>query len=176
MVVGRSVPARIILFIFLCVGLQGQSKTSPFETEENVWSNISQASAGRDRGFGSSQADSTDDLRTFEPTPQTPPSGSQTVSADELRHPLSRKGQKLIDQIEKDLRAGDRSSAMEKLNLALKEPSAAPYAHNILGVEDLKVRKISAAVEEFSQATALLPGFAAGHSNLGYALCLDGQD
>lgn len=158
-----------------CVGLHAQSSPTSFETKEEVWANMSQANPERERGLGSSAADPTQDLRAFEPAPEpTPASGNQTVSVDELRHPPSRKGQKLIDKIEKELQAGDPSSAMEELNLAVKEPSAAPYAHNILGVEYLKIHKVSEAVDEL-EAIALLPGFAAGHSNLGCALCLDGQ-
>ena len=179
--VGRSVSPHAILLALLaysptsCIGLHAQSRPN-LVTEEEVWANISQANPASGRGLASNTADPTQDLRAFEPAPEpTPASGNQTVSVDELRHPLSRKGQKLIDKIEKELQAGDRSSAMEELNLAVKEPSAAPYAHNILGVEYLKVHKVSEAVDELAQAIALMPGFAAGHSNLGYALCLNGQ-
>jgi tetratricopeptide (TPR) repeat protein len=180
MIVGRSVSVyikRLMLLAFalwICAGLNAQSRPGPFETNGEFWSDLSQSTMERELNHHSSQTELIPISTTPEP-PESTTSGDRTISVDELRHPLSRKGQKLIDRVEKELRAGDRFSAMEELNLALKEPSAAPYAHNILGVELLKVHKVPEAVDEFAETTSLLPGFAAGHSNLGYALYASGQ-
>ncbi len=182
MTVGRSVSAHVNLLMLLasvptiCSALRAQSRPNPFEANGDVWSNLSQSTMQRELDRRPSETE----LIPLESAPETPAepvstSGDRTVSVDELRHPLSRKGQKLIDRVEKELRAGDLSAAMEELTLALKEPSAAPYAHNIRGVEYLKVHKVPEAVTEFEEATARLPGFAAGHSNLGYALYVNGQ-
>lgn len=57
---------------------------------------------------------------------------------------------------------------------ALKEPSAAPYAHAILGTEYLRNGHPAAAVPELEDAAQVLQ-MSGIHSNLGYALCLTGQ-
>src|SRR5581483_7041373 len=58
---------------------------------------------------------------------------------------------------------------------ALEDPSAAPYAHAILGTEYLKEGQPRAAIPELEHAAGVLP-MAGIHSNLGYALCLTGQE
>src|SRR5579872_1650371 len=57
-------------------------------------------------------------------------SAPATVSAEELRHPVSRKGVKLIKQALAYSRVGDHPKAIQELQLALREPSAVPYAHS----------------------------------------------
>jgi Flp pilus assembly protein TadD len=103
------------------------------------------------------------------------PSPPATVSAEQLRHPVSRKGAKMIQRARSYSRAGDHAKAIEELQLALKEPSAAPYAHSILGSEYLRIGQVRAAVGELEDAVRLLPHEVANHSNLGYALYLVGQ-
>ena len=53
--------------------------------------------------------------------------------------------------------------------------AAEGYALGILATEHLKARDLVAAIEELQQATMLLPGKAALHSNLAYALGLNGR-
>jgi tetratricopeptide (TPR) repeat protein len=101
--------------------------------------------------------------------------GGALVSAEELRHPVSKKGQKLLEKAQRFAQAGNHSKAIEELNLAVQEPSAAPYAHGILGTEYLKLFQVTEAIQHLEEAIALMPKFAAHHSNLGYALCLLGQ-
>jgi Flp pilus assembly protein TadD len=98
-----------------------------------------------------------------------------TVSAEQLRHPVSRKGARLLLQARSYSHAGDHAKAIEELRLALKEPSAVPYAHSILGAEYLLTKRFAAAVEELEEAVRLLPHEVANHSNLGLALCLAGE-
>jgi Tfp pilus assembly protein PilF len=98
-----------------------------------------------------------------------------TVSAEELRHPLSRKGRKLIEKAQDYARAGDDSHAIEELDVALKEPTAVPYAHSVLGAEYLKLHQIRKAIAEFEAAVHLLPRSPIDHSNLGFVLCVGGQ-
>ena len=103
------------------------------------------------------------------------PSAAATVSAEQLRHPVSRKGAKILRQARSYSRAGDHTKAIEELRLALKEPSAAPYAHSLLGSEYLWTRQFASAVGELEEAVRLLPHEVANHSNLGYALYLVGE-
>lgn len=98
-----------------------------------------------------------------------------TVSVEELKHPLSGKSRTMIDEAQRYSRSGDYSEAIHELNRALKDPSAAPYAHAILGSVYLKIRRMPEALRELEHATALLPRFAAVHSNFAYALCATGQ-
>jgi len=103
-----------------------------------------------------------------------PDAGHNTVSVRELQHPLSRKGRKLIEKVESYLQIGQNAKAKQELAEAFKEPSAAPYAHAILGTEYLKEGKPAAAIPELEDAARVL-STAGIHSNLGYALCLTGQ-
>jgi tetratricopeptide (TPR) repeat protein len=98
-----------------------------------------------------------------------------TVSADQLQHPLSRKGVKMIRKAQSDAAAGDHVKAIDDLKQALKEPSAVPYAHSLLGQEYLKTRQFEPALDELEQASNLLPHDAIIHSNLGYALFVKGD-
>ena len=71
--------------------------------------------------------------------------------------------------------AADHLKAIEELTQALKEPSAAPYAHALLGQEYLKTGQAAPAAKELEQASAMLPHDAIIHSNFGYALFLMGE-
>jgi Tfp pilus assembly protein PilF len=96
------------------------------------------------------------------------------VSVAQLRHPLSRKGFELIQTLLSYLNMGQREKAQAELVKALQEPSAAPYAHAILGTEYLMESQVAAAVPELENAAQVLP-ISSVHSNLGYALCMTGQ-
>jgi tetratricopeptide (TPR) repeat protein len=109
------------------------------------------------------------------PEPQmSEPAG--TVSVEQLLHPISRKGEKLLKQAQNLAALGDHGKAIEELKLALKERSAIPYAHSLLGSEYLRVNQIPAAIEALQHAIELLPRTAINHANLGYALFLMGSD
>jgi Tfp pilus assembly protein PilF len=101
--------------------------------------------------------------------------GRLTISVEDLRHPVSKKGRKLLEKAQALSRAGNHSKAIEELNAALKEPSAAPYAHGALGLEYVKLHRIAEAIGEYEEAIALRPRSATDHSNFGYALCVAGQ-
>ena len=57
----------------------------------------------------------------------------------------------------------------------MEEPTTAVYAHGLLGKEYLRQGDFRLAVENLTHAVSLLPGSAAMHSDLGYALCLGGS-
>jgi tetratricopeptide (TPR) repeat protein len=109
------------------------------------------------------------------PESSSQPTARATVSSDRLQHPLSAKGVKVIRKAQDCAASGDHLKAIEELKQALKEPSAVPYAHALLGQEYLKIGQVRDAGEELEQATALLPHDAIVHSNLGYALFLMGD-
>jgi Flp pilus assembly protein TadD len=103
------------------------------------------------------------------------PAPAKTVSVEQLQHPLSRKGAKLLDQARNFVAMGRHDKAIAQLLLALKERSAMPYAHSMLGAEYIKTNQIPAAIAELEQAITLLPRNVPNHSNLGYALLLSGE-
>jgi Flp pilus assembly protein TadD len=70
---------------------------------------------------------------------------------------------------------GRHDKAIQQLQLALKERSAVPYAHSMLGAEYLKIDQLQPAIAELEQAVTLLPRNVPDHSNLGYALYLSGD-
>lgn len=120
------------------------------------------------------QAERAGQSRSYIPRPGQPEPESNAVSVAQLKHPLSRKGMKLISKVQSYLKRGERAKAKEQLSEALKEPSAAPYAHAILGTEYLRDGQPAAAVPELETAAQVLP-VGGVHSNLGYALCLTGH-
>jgi tetratricopeptide (TPR) repeat protein len=97
------------------------------------------------------------------------------VSAAELRHPVSREGATLLRQAEKYASKGKHKEAIEVLNKALQDSSAASYARSLLGAEYLKIFDPDAAIVHLKEAIVLQPSHADNYSNLGYALCLTGD-
>jgi tetratricopeptide (TPR) repeat protein len=93
---------------------------------------------------------------------------------EQLQHPVSRKGDGLLRQARNFAAMGDHRKAIAQLQLALKEPSAMPYAHSLLGTEYLRINQVPAAIEALEQAIKLLPRNAINHANLGFALFLSG--
>jgi tetratricopeptide (TPR) repeat protein len=109
------------------------------------------------------------------PESSSKPSVTATVSSDQLQHPLSAKGAKMIRKAQSLAAAADHLKAIEELKQARKEPSAVPYAHALLGQEYLKTGQAAPAAEELEQASVMLPHDAIVHSNFGYALFLMGD-
>ncbi len=98
-----------------------------------------------------------------------------TVSVDEARHPLSGKGERLIEKGQQYASSGDHRKAIDEFKQALNERSSAPYAHSLLGLEYLKTGNLHAAIDQLSAAIQSMPSLSANHSNLGYAYCLTGK-
>ncbi len=92
----------------------------------------------------------------------------------ELQHPLSRKGRSFLEKAQKELRAGKTDEGVAILKNALKEPSAVPYVHSMLGAIYLRLGRVPEAIAELEQAVQLLP-MAVNYSNLGYAYCVQGD-
>jgi len=104
------------------------------------------------------------------------PGGPATISKDVLMHPLTAKGRRLLEKARSLADLGEHTAAIRFLRDALvKEPSTAPYAKNMLGVEYFENRQFSEAKSSFLEAERLMPQESVNHSNLGYSLALDGD-
>lgn len=113
-----------------------------------------------------------DNPRGLQPAQTTPASA---VPLEQLQHPLSSKAIGLLRKAESLANKGLHDKAIAQLERALKERSAIPYAHSMLGQEYLKLKQIPAAIAELEQALTALPRNVATRSNLGYALLLAGD-
>lgn len=98
-----------------------------------------------------------------------------TVSASQLRHPLSGKAKRMLDKAQRFRERHDYKQEMDCLLQAVQVPGAEPYALSMLGAAHLRAGNLEAAIAALEKAVALLPGDATNYSNLGYALGLAGQ-
>jgi Flp pilus assembly protein TadD len=104
------------------------------------------------------------------------PSGPATVSADVLRNPLSSKARRRLEKALRLSELGKHPAAIQELRETLvKEPSSAPYAHNLLGVEYVESGQYSEARSSFEEAVRLMPHESVNHSNLGFSLAVAGD-
>lgn len=104
------------------------------------------------------------------------PAGPATVSADVLRHPLSSKARRRLEKALHLAELGEHPAAIQELRETLvKEPSSAPYAQNLLGVEYVENRQFAEARSSFEEAVRLMPHQSINHSNLGYSLAAAGD-
>jgi Flp pilus assembly protein TadD len=104
------------------------------------------------------------------------PSGPATVSADVLRHPLSSKARRRLEKALRLSELGKHPAAIQELRETLvKEPSSAPYAHNLLGVEFVESGQFDDARNSFEEAVRLMPHESVNHSNLGFSLAVAGD-
>ncbi len=104
------------------------------------------------------------------------PSGPPTVSADVLRHPLSSKARRRMEKALHLADLGNHVAAIKELReMLVKEPSSAPYAQNLLGVEYAQNQQFAEAQTSFEEAVRLMPHESINHSNLGFALAVAGD-
>jgi tetratricopeptide (TPR) repeat protein len=104
------------------------------------------------------------------------PSGTPTVSAEVLRHPLSSKARRRLEKALHLAELGEHPAAIKELRETLvKEPSSAPYAQNLLGVEYVENQQFDEARSSFEEAVRLMPRESVNHSNLGCTLAVVGD-
>ena len=104
------------------------------------------------------------------------PAGPATVSADVLRHPLTSKARRRLEKALHLADLGEHPAAIRELREALvKEPSSAPYAQNLLGVEYVENSQFAEARSSFEEAVRLMPNESVNHSNLGCSLAVTGE-
>ena len=104
------------------------------------------------------------------------PAGPATVSADVLRNPLSSKARRRLEKALHLSELGKHPAAIQELRETLvKEPSSAPYAHNLLGVEYVESGQFDDARSSFAEAVRLMPHESVNHSNLGFTLAVAGD-
>ena len=107
---------------------------------------------------------------------QRTPSAPATISKDVLMHPLSAKARRGLVKAINLAKLGKHSAAIKELRETLvKEPSSAPYAQNILGVEYVHNQQFAEARKSFEEAVRLMPQESANHSNLGFSLAVAGD-
>jgi len=98
-----------------------------------------------------------------------------TVSVEELRHPLSRKAEGQLEQVQRDIRKGDHMAAIRRLTDLQDDPSAKLVVAGMLGAEYSALGRFSEATPYLETAARLQPSLPGNHSKLGYALCASGQ-
>jgi len=104
------------------------------------------------------------------------PAGPATVSSDVLRHPLTSRARKRLVKALHLSELGNHAAAIQELREALlKEPSSAPYAQNLLGVELVENLQFAEARSSFEEAVRLMPHESINHSNLGFSLAVTGD-
>jgi tetratricopeptide (TPR) repeat protein len=104
------------------------------------------------------------------------PTGPATVSSDVLRHPLTSRARRRLQKALHLADLGKHPAAIEALRETLvKEPSAAPYTHNLLGVEYAENGQFAEARSSFEEAVRLMPHESVNHSNLGFSLAVAGD-
>ena len=103
--------------------------------------------------------------------------GPAAVSADFLRHPLSKKETRELERIQSISGVGDHTQAITELYTALeKYPKAEPYIRNLMGVEFIYIGNYVAAKGAFEQVLSYMPHLSANHTNLGLSLAVLGQN
>ena len=104
------------------------------------------------------------------------PVGPATVSSDVLRHPLTSKARRRLQKALHLSQLGEHSAAILELRETLvKEPSSAPYAQSLLGVEYVRSQQFADARTSFEEAARLMPHESVNHSNLGVSLAVAGD-
>jgi len=99
-----------------------------------------------------------------------------TISKDALMHPLSAKARRHLVKALHLAEAGEHPAAINELRETLvKEPSSAPYAQNLLGVEYVQNQQFAEARNSFEEAARLMPHESVNHSNLGVSLAVAGD-
>jgi tetratricopeptide (TPR) repeat protein len=176
------VSIRFLLVLSIAATLSAQRFEPPYDAASaSPWGQIPSAA---DSQTGFPRSDRWHNLSspaTDEPlTPSAPPTigrriNPETVSTDQLRHPLKGKALRKIRKAESLIAAHEFARAREVLQKAARDSAAAPYAHSLLGQEYLRVMRFPEAIVELRIAVQLLPSNVPDRANLGYALLLTGQ-
>jgi Flp pilus assembly protein TadD len=132
---------------------------------------------GRALGYSShGLSELSDSMVSVPDSSERVPAGPATVSSDVLRHPLSSKARRRLEKAMHFAGLGNHAAAIQILRDALiKEPSTAPYAENMLGLEYVENRQYAEAKSSFEEAVRLMPHESVNHSNLGYSLAVEGD-
>jgi tetratricopeptide (TPR) repeat protein len=104
------------------------------------------------------------------------PNDPATISKDALMHPLSAKARRRLVKALHLAKLGEHPAAIKELReTLLTEPSSAPYAQNLLGVEYVQNQQFAEARNSFEEAVRLMPHESVNHSNLGVSLAVAGD-
>jgi Flp pilus assembly protein TadD len=133
---------------------------------------------GRALGFSPRGLRELEERSLLEDTQEHAPvsGGPSTVSADVLRHPLTSKARRRLEKALHLAELGKHPAAIQELRETLvKEPSSAPYAENLLGLEYVENQQFAEARSSFEEAVRLMPHESVNHSNLGYSMAVAGD-
>jgi cytochrome c-type biogenesis protein CcmH/NrfG len=114
------------------------------------------------------------DLSPLEVAP-SPARSTGMVSADELRHPLSKKAKRSLEKAQSLIQEGKHIDAITQLRELATIPTGESYAYSLLGQEYLRLGHGAAALVELQQAVRLLPNNVPDLANLGLALLMTGD-
>ncbi len=115
-------------------------------------------------------------MPSFPDSRERVPAGPATVSSDVLRHPLTSKARWRLERALRLSVLGEHPAAIQELRETLiKEPSSAPYAQSLLGVEYVQSQQFAEARTSFEEAVRLMPHESINHSNLGFSLAVTGD-
>ncbi len=104
------------------------------------------------------------------------PSYPATISKDVLMHPLSAGARRRLVKARQLARLGEHQAAIKELRETLvKEPSSAPYAQSLLGVEYVQNHQFAEARISFEEALHLMPHESVSHSNMAASLAAAGD-
>jgi tetratricopeptide (TPR) repeat protein len=104
------------------------------------------------------------------------PAYPATISKDALMHPLSAKARRRLVKALHLAKLGEHPAAIKELReTLLKEPSSAPYAQSLLGVEYVQNQQFAEARNSFEEAVRLMPHESVNHSNLGVSMAVAGD-
>lgn len=113
---------------------------------------------------------------SFPPPRQALDASEFKISADELRHPLTDKGRRILLKAWNYSKKGDHSLAIATIREGVtRVRSLIPYSHGFLGIEYIQTDHAREAVAELKEFAELFPHDAPGRSNLALSLCLTGD-
>jgi len=98
-----------------------------------------------------------------------------TISAQALRHPISRKGSQALKKVMDLYLAGDEAAMHQQLRRAMELADAAPYALKMKGLLDLNRKDFPAAQNELQRASAALPWDSEAEALLAYSIYCGGD-
>ena len=113
---------------------------------------------------------------SFSAPPAAPGALQFTISADELRHPLTAKARRILLKAWNYSKGGDHRRAIATVKEGTaRVRSLIPYSHGLLGIEYMQTGNVRDAVTEMKESIEMFPHDAPGHSNLALSLCLTGD-
>lgn len=100
---------------------------------------------------------------------------SAVVSVNQLRRPVSARAKKIFGQAIKLFKAGEYPKAIALLQTTVKDKSATPFSHLLIGSIYLKTGELQLAMPQLREAVDMMPGNSDARTYLACAMLLSGQ-